>query len=158
MMGRAKRTGLFWDKVEKTDSCWIWTASSTPKGYGAFRVNGRLRPAHRHAWELANGTIPDGLVVDHTCYVRRCVNVAHMRLVTAGQNNQNRAGANRNSKSGIRGVSWNARKGKWAVRAREPRGRYLSGGYFSDLKDAEAAAIRLRNAIQTHNDADRLAA
>ena len=49
-------------------------------------VGGRSLGAHRIAWELRNGPVPDGMVVDHLCRVRRCVNAAHLRVVTQKEN------------------------------------------------------------------------
>jgi hypothetical protein len=81
----------FWQKVDKngTLGCWVWTASLN-KGYGQFIVmgdkRGYPRPAHRVAWELLRGSIPDGLVIDHRCRNRACVNPDHLELVTNEEN------------------------------------------------------------------------
>lgn len=75
----------FWEKVDKTYVCWLWTAQ-TVDGYGRFWLNGRPHPAHRVAYELEIGPIPDRLVVDHVCRVRRCVRPDHLRVCTASQN------------------------------------------------------------------------
>lgn len=77
----------FWDKVNKTDTCWLWTASLDTHGYGHMFVEGALRLAHRLSYELFVGPIPDGLVLDHLCRVRRCVNPAHLQPITAAENN-----------------------------------------------------------------------
>jgi hypothetical protein len=76
----------FWQKVQKTETCWLWTASLRNKGYGAFgytvngkAINGR---AHRFSYELHIGSIPDGLFVLHTCDTPACVNPAHLFLGT----------------------------------------------------------------------------
>lgn len=71
----------FWDRVDRTGACWLWTGS-TRRGYGVFWNGGRRYPAHRWSFEWSNGPIPDGLVIDHMCRVRSCVNPAHLRAVT----------------------------------------------------------------------------
>lgn len=70
----------FWAKVNRTDGCWLWTAASTGRGYGVIQREGRARVAHRVAWELTNGPIPEGLMVRHRCDVRLCVRPDHLEL------------------------------------------------------------------------------
>jgi hypothetical protein len=76
----------FWEKVEKTDGCWLWRASCFPTGYGHFRLGDRSVYAHRHAYVLLIGPIPEGLEIDHLCRVRACVNPAHLEPVTHREN------------------------------------------------------------------------
>jgi hypothetical protein len=77
----------FWEKVVKTDTCWLWTASTGPDGYGLFRVGrGKTMSAHRFAFTSANGVIPQGMQIDHLCTVRPCVNPDHLELVTLAEN------------------------------------------------------------------------
>lgn len=78
---------FFW-RVDKTDpnGCWLWTGSREPKGYGRFWLNGQQFKAHRAAYELLVGPIPEGLVLDHLCRVRVCVNPAHLEPVTNREN------------------------------------------------------------------------
>lgn len=77
----------FWDKVEKTDTCWLWTAAMNNKGYGRFSLEGRLYLPHRLAWEDVNGPIPEGKVLDHfVCETHRCVRPDHIRPVTSLEN------------------------------------------------------------------------
>lgn len=75
----------FWAKVDKTDACWLWTAATT-RGYGQFGFEGRVQLAHRVAWTLLVGPIPDGLTIDHLCKVKHCVNPAHLEPVTIREN------------------------------------------------------------------------
>lgn len=83
---RAKRTPLadrFWKKVNKTETCWLWTGSLNQSGYG--RINpggGGSQPVetHRVSWEMAHGPIPDKAFVLHKCDVRNCVNPDHLFL------------------------------------------------------------------------------
>lgn len=75
-----------WAKVVKTEDCWLWTGSRTTKGYGHLLVDGRFTQAHRLAYELEVGPIASGLVIDHLCRVRHCVNPAHLEPVTNREN------------------------------------------------------------------------
>ncbi len=76
----------FWNKVEKTETCWLWAAYISTNGYGYFNLDGRPTQAHRVAFELTRGPIPDGLVTDHLCRVRHCVNPDHLEPVTHREN------------------------------------------------------------------------
>src|SRR6185312_3528319 len=75
----------FWEKVRKTETCWLWTGAGNSNGYGVFR-SGKMGTAHRFSWELHNGPIPEGLCVLHRCDVRRCINPEHLFLGTKGDN------------------------------------------------------------------------
>lgn len=78
----------FFAKVKSTEphQCWLWTAA-TRNGYGWFRSDtGKNTGAHRWSYEYHVGPIPEGLVIDHLCRVRHCVNPAHLEPVTPLEN------------------------------------------------------------------------
>lgn len=161
MSGRWTKTmeERFWDKVDKSpNGCWIWTAAKDSHGYGQMFVNPESgkQPAHRISWALHNIPIPAGMFVDHLCFTPACVNPAHLRLATNKQNHENRPGAQRNSSSGIRGVSWSKAARKWRARVKH-FGVEHHVGLFEDISDAEAAAIAKRKELYTHNSIDRKA-
>lgn len=58
----------------------------TTNGYNRIRINGKQIQAHRWAWELLNGSIPEGKVIDHLCSNKLCVALDHLRLVTQQEN------------------------------------------------------------------------
>ncbi len=79
----------FWSKVNKTDSCWEWTAGTDTGGYGSIWVCGKPEQAHRVAYVLTYGAIPDGLWVLHNCPGgdnRACVRPDHLFLGTHTDN------------------------------------------------------------------------
>lgn len=76
----------FWAKVDKTDTCWLWTAGTNGNGYGRTDHEGRKQYVHRLAYVDVNGLIPDGLTIDHLCMNTRCVNPEHLQAVTRGEN------------------------------------------------------------------------
>ena len=68
--------------------CWLFTGARLPTGYGRVSFRGKARYAHRVFYELEHGPIPAGLVLDHLCRVRNCVNPSHLRACTDKENLQ----------------------------------------------------------------------
>ena len=100
-----KDRSRFWNKVQKTDSCWMWQGTRRPEtshslGYGSFSVTFESPPygrvtglfnAHRVAYELCRGPIPPGLQILHSCDTARCVNPDHLRAGTFEENMADKA-------------------------------------------------------------------
>jgi hypothetical protein len=78
----------FFDKkrVDPATGCWLWLACKFRNGYGCVRIAKKSRLAHRVAYEMVNGPIPDGAYILHSCDVPACINPAHLRI---GDQNEN---------------------------------------------------------------------
>ena len=80
----------FWNKVNKTDTCWLWTGYTLPFGHGQIHYLGRTVLAHRFSWELHNGPIPNGMNICHNCPDGldnpSCVRPDHLFLGTQADN------------------------------------------------------------------------
>lgn len=104
----------FWSKVRKTSSCWLWTGSAQPAGYGLFWLGGKYVTAHRHSYTMARRN-PGSHHVRHTCDNPACVNPKHLVAGTHKQNMQD-----------------------CVARGRRPRG---SKHYLAKLTEADVRAI-----------------
>ena len=72
---------------EDPGGCYLWNAAITSSGYGSLYWRGKTRMAHRVAWEIEHGQEPPaGLMLDHLCQTKRCVNPAHLEVVTRSEN------------------------------------------------------------------------
>lgn len=87
----ASEVDRFWAKVDKSGECWLWTGARHEYGYGLTTYQGIQTGAHRAAWKIVNGPIPEGLLVCHNCPGEDnplCVRPDHMFLGTHKQNMQ----------------------------------------------------------------------
>lgn len=71
--------------------CWLCASGVNWAGYAQFIASGSRVAAHRWSYERFVGPIPDGLQIDHLCFVRNCVNPSHLEPVTAAENTRRRS-------------------------------------------------------------------
>lgn len=96
----------FWEKVDRSGECWLWTGQTTEHPthpYGVLRRDGRRLRAHRFAWELTHGPVPDGLLVCHSCDVTPCVRPDHLFLGTNQDNTQDMLAKERHGTERVHG-------------------------------------------------------
>lgn len=141
----------FWDKVQKTDGCWLWTAGKS-NGYGMYRPTSRTQKwAHRMSWELHFGLIPDGLCVCHRCDTPACVRPDHLFLGTKRDNSLDRHAKGRDASGERNGAHIHRaripRGDRWRETHRNPANGERSGQ--SKLTEAQVLEIRAAHADGT---------
>ena len=109
----------FFEKIEKTDTCWNWTAAINPSGHGVMKVEGNNKGAHRLSYAIHYGEIPANLMILHNCHNAKCVNPAHLRAGTAEDNSQDEV-KRQNTRhykctnaSRFKGVQWDNQRKSW---------------------------------------------
>jgi hypothetical protein len=138
----------FWSKIERggDDECWLWISGTDPYGYGRFKFGGQYFVAHRFAWRLSFGEIPEGLCACHACDVRRCCNPAHLFLGTRADNTRDMVEKGRQARGERTG---NSKLDADSVR--EIRGLYADGRYTQEvLGQRFGVSRRLISAIVNH--------
>lgn len=90
------RNERFWNKVNKTPDCWLWTAYTGKHGYGVLKFDGKVDLAHRVAWNISRPNNCDGLCVLHTCDNPPCVRPDHLFLGTKQDNSDDMFDKGRN--------------------------------------------------------------
>lgn len=145
----------FWNRLDRRsdDECWLWQAGVTGSGYGATTIAGKFRSAHNVSYVLHKGAVPPGHVIDHICRNRLCANPAHLRAVTAKQNQEN-THPRGCGWSGVRGVVWDKNVGKWRAQAKH-HGKLVLAGYSHSVDEAGEMVRQLRLDLFTHNEMDR---
>lgn len=112
-------------KVRRTESCWEWTASKFPDGYGRFRYRGSTMLAHRVAWFFQYGEFPGDFLVCHHCDNRVCVNPDHLFLGTKQDNSDDMV---------AKGRAWNPvgeRNGN--AKLTQDQVDLIRSGFFGDM-------------------------
>lgn len=128
----------FWRKVNKAGACWLWTGALFGKGYGAVarrKLQHKNFLAHRYAWMLTHGPIPDGLLVLHKCDVPACVNPAHLMLGTHKDNFDDMIAK---------------RRGNWA-RGEKQRSAKLTDAEVIKLRQLVADGMTQKEAARIYN-------
>jgi CRISPR/Cas system CSM-associated protein Csm3 (group 7 of RAMP superfamily) len=86
-MGPRTAAGQLWDRVMVApNGCWLWLGAGGSHGYGQLRWRTAPWLAHRLAYVLTFGPLPDWLEVDHLCRIRSCIRPDHLEPVTPAEN------------------------------------------------------------------------
>lgn len=125
---------------------YAWCAlrkNNTPSYYvkGILRdYDGQRKTVYLHRWLFNN---PEGFQIDHINHDTLNNTRGNLRIVTPGENSQNKKGAYKTSKSGIRGVFWDKRSKKWNAHFQVDK-KKVNLGLFQDIEEAEKAVIEAR--------------
>lgn len=139
-----KQQERFWSQVQRSEpGCWEWLGARNWSGHGRFYAHCITFFAHRVAHQLTHGATPEGMVIDHLCWNSGCVRPDHLRATTQMQNARNLAGAHRDSRSGVRGVSWDSSRKRWRADICVGYKR-IAIGRFLTIQEATAAVQAAR--------------
>jgi len=133
-------------RTEWQGECLVWTGATRHLGYGAMQFRGKVWPAHRVAWTLEKGEIPEGVDINHKCWNPACVNVEHLEEASRQENSSYRKGPNSNNTSGVRNVYWDQDNKNWRVVVVREGVRHTKSGFHS-LKSSSEYADQLRKRL-----------
>lgn len=131
-------------RTEWRGGCLVWTGGMHKEGYGVIWDGRKVQRAHRWVWEKANGPIPEGAMIDHACFNRKCVNINHLRLATPNQNGSNLSYTSSGSKTEVRNVY---RHGKGYSVQIQKEGRLFYFGTYQSIGEATELAERKREEL-----------
>lgn len=135
-----------YSKVDR--GCRVWTGHLGRGGYGQITWHGQRWYAHRAAYFVERGEIPNGMQVNHICGNRACISVAHLELVTHYQNTQYLTRLTRRNTSGYRGVSFNKNEGRYKAQVvADGVSHFL--GYYESAEDAARVALEGRERLHS---------
>lgn len=130
--------------------------SSNGREYLCTEVKGKLYKIHRIVWLMCNGDWPDG-EIDHINHKTTDNRIANLRVVSRAENLKNRT-LQKNNTSGINGINWDNKSGKWRARVCNG-GKSFHVGFFIDIQEAELAVKAKRAELgfhENHGKAHRL--
>jgi len=145
----------FWSKVNKNreDGCWEWMGKKNIGGYGkvSIRVNKKSKhlTCHRVSYALANGSVPEGLMVLHKCNAPFCVNPSHLDVGTGADNLAYAASLNRMAKGDKHGrrkypEAWPKGDAHWTNASKEFISKYLLGENNPDSRLTTTQVLEMR--------------
>lgn len=135
-------------RVNKTETCWLWTGYTSRGGYGMIRVGEKMRTTHRVSWEIHHGPIPIGEGHHGTCVLHRCdnppcVNPAHLFLGTAADNNRDREQKHRGNQPKGKANGWAKLTEAQVLDIRNGGGTQKEAGQRHGISQAHVSKIRL---------------